>query len=438
MLAIYIVTRLDRTGRANSLRKLDFLMAAMGALTSTLLWLGGTHSLAYWLAAFGVMGISLGCIQLRLLIELSAQGLRDVLWAIIVSTMGFGVMGWLLAFLSGIGSLALGVALPLVSTILLRVRTDDAIGLVTKDDPEAYLASSTRELILGPFACVIAVCFIYSATNILIKVDFGSFVYGPNASVATTSLGYLVVVATFVISYWLFIVRKHALDFYTLMKVPVALLTLALVLAGINGSSPLLQIFTFPTVWILGGTFKLLLVDDSQHGRPGGIAPLALGSAAYSAAYYLGRCLLYFASSTVGVEGFALTQPLCFILLGCVVATVIVTFRLQDHVSWLVFRDINNVRGAVGDPYEQTFGQRCASLAVECGLSSRETEVLRYIARGYSKPYIAERLCISDNTVRTHTRRIYEKLGVHSRRELQERLDSDGFGAIDASSKPRR
>jgi LuxR family maltose regulon positive regulatory protein len=48
-------------------------------------------------------------------------------------------------------------------------------------------------------------------------------------------------------------------------------------------------------------------------------------------------------------------------------------------------------------------------------LSEREQEVMIYIAEGLTNNQIAEKLFISLNTVRTHTKKIYSKLGVHSR-----------------------
>jgi DNA-binding NarL/FixJ family response regulator len=50
-------------------------------------------------------------------------------------------------------------------------------------------------------------------------------------------------------------------------------------------------------------------------------------------------------------------------------------------------------------------------------LSKRETEVLSLLAEGLSNKTIAERLFISDVTVKAHVRRIFEKLRVHSRTE---------------------
>jgi len=50
-------------------------------------------------------------------------------------------------------------------------------------------------------------------------------------------------------------------------------------------------------------------------------------------------------------------------------------------------------------------------------LSERENEVLRLLAEGSMYKEIAHRLNISVDTVRTHVRKIYEKLHVHSRTE---------------------
>lgn len=55
----------------------------------------------------------------------------------------------------------------------------------------------------------------------------------------------------------------------------------------------------------------------------------------------------------------------------------------------------------------------------ECfALSSREAEVMELVARGQTATAIAESLFISENTVRTHLKRIYAKLGVHRKREM--------------------
>lgn len=51
-------------------------------------------------------------------------------------------------------------------------------------------------------------------------------------------------------------------------------------------------------------------------------------------------------------------------------------------------------------------------------LTPREADVLDQLQLGRSNGEIAAALCVSIETVRTHTRAVFRKLGVHSRREL--------------------
>ena len=60
----------------------------------------------------------------------------------------------------------------------------------------------------------------------------------------------------------------------------------------------------------------------------------------------------------------------------------------------------------------------CAAVAADFALSPREEEILVLLARGRSGDYIANHLTVSLETVRTHRRNIYRKLGVHSQQEL--------------------
>jgi RNA polymerase sigma factor (sigma-70 family) len=60
--------------------------------------------------------------------------------------------------------------------------------------------------------------------------------------------------------------------------------------------------------------------------------------------------------------------------------------------------------------------QRNMSADVE-SLSERERELLSLLARGKQYKEIADQLAISTDTVRSHIRRIYRKLHVHSRTE---------------------
>jgi DNA-binding NarL/FixJ family response regulator len=63
----------------------------------------------------------------------------------------------------------------------------------------------------------------------------------------------------------------------------------------------------------------------------------------------------------------------------------------------------------------QSFQRETPSAKPEEGLSKRESEVLSYVARGYSDKEVADALGLSPATVRSYLKTIYGKLHVHSR-----------------------
>ena len=64
-----------------------------------------------------------------------------------------------------------------------------------------------------------------------------------------------------------------------------------------------------------------------------------------------------------------------------------------------------------------------ASIVEDFGLSSREEDVLRLLARNCSVEHISKKLVISPYTVQTHVSHIYRKMDVHKRSELIEYVD---------------
>lgn len=56
-------------------------------------------------------------------------------------------------------------------------------------------------------------------------------------------------------------------------------------------------------------------------------------------------------------------------------------------------------------------------------LTDREAEVVLHLAQGRSKTAIGEKLFISENTVRTYVKNIYQKLDIHSKQELLDLID---------------
>lgn len=63
----------------------------------------------------------------------------------------------------------------------------------------------------------------------------------------------------------------------------------------------------------------------------------------------------------------------------------------------------------------------------ELGITPREMEMLEALAAGHSNREIAERLFISENTVKTHTSRLFEKLQAQRRTQAVQRAKEAGL-----------
>ena len=72
------------------------------------------------------------------------------------------------------------------------------------------------------------------------------------------------------------------------------------------------------------------------------------------------------------------------------------------------------------------FRRSLKKLAEMRGLSPRETEVLELLAKGRNCSFISTQLVISEETAKTHIKRIYRKFGVHSQQALLDMIELDG------------
>lgn len=77
---------------------------------------------------------------------------------------------------------------------------------------------------------------------------------------------------------------------------------------------------------------------------------------------------------------------------------------------------VKEVRVPEGTPFELDAGK-----LKELGITQREHEILGLIAEGLSNREIGERLFVSENTVKTHSSRLFVKLGVNRRVQAVQR-----------------
>ena len=81
-----------------------------------------------------------------------------------------------------------------------------------------------------------------------------------------------------------------------------------------------------------------------------------------------------------------------------------------------------HVRVPVTGPF-----QRNGTRVEQLGITPRELDILDAIAAGLSNREIAERLFVSENTVKTHTARLFDKLSARRRTQAVQRAKEEGL-----------
>jgi two-component system nitrate/nitrite response regulator NarL len=106
----------------------------------------------------------------------------------------------------------------------------------------------------------------------------------------------------------------------------------------------------------------------------------------------------------LGAMGLVLKEASPDALLDCV-------RRVHRGEQWIE-------RETVTQAFKSVLKRESAVSHAEATLTPRELEIVRMVAQGLRNKAIAERLSISEGTVKVHLHNIYEKLGVDGRLEL--------------------
>ena len=95
--------------------------------------------------------------------------------------------------------------------------------------------------------------------------------------------------------------------------------------------------------------------------------------------------------------------------------------RLTKTKETVVVREVP-VPFAVAGPFE-----RNEARLGELGITPRELEILEAMAAGFSNREIAEKLFVSENTVKTHANRLFDKLSARRRTQAVQRAKEAGL-----------
>lgn len=111
------------------------------------------------------------------------------------------------------------------------------------------------------------------------------------------------------------------------------------------------------------------------------------------------------------------------LVLGYFIAIASVLLLSSEDI-WIVLGIERKPRSSTGKP-DRSLGN---VLARE-GLTARECEVALLLEQGRTQTWIAASLTISESTVATHVRHIYQKLGVHNRQEFLDYCRSEALSS---------
>ena len=136
-------------------------------------------------------------------------------------------------------------------------------------------------------------------------------------------------------------------------------------------------------------------------------------------------CLTAYSFIGAPIAAFCVVATDILVVAALFVATL--RWREQDRNRRAAISRIEQLTQTCSELQSQTntIEARCATLARSSDLTRKEEDVLVLIAKGLSYPQICEQLVLSPNSIKTHARNIYRKLGVSSKQEAIQLVEKD-------------
>ena len=254
----------------------------------------------------------------------------------------------------------------------------------------------------------------------------------------------VVVISLFII--WWSVVRGKRLSFAFLWRIEIMLVALGMLLLSVfpgHFTALAIAIVNIADTLMLG-VLWITMQDVSRHTSVHPYTVYGFAWAARVLSRNIGRLFIMFIGSTsatltaiVGIVVFALAASMALLLSdgiprrralfsedkGPLPATATVKLGATEDAGNAALATERPMAAATEDR-TRAVAPALASIDVfaqlqeSFALSERETEIARLIAQGRSKGYIAQELYVTENTVRTHTKNLYVKLGIHSKQDL--------------------
>ena len=301
-------------------------------------------------------------------------------------------------------------ALPLVSLMSTRRALADGWPRSEERRSDVLYRRGTLSTLCRLAVCVLVFCLVREMVST--TVEWGG------SPLAARALSHLIEVVFAAAALWHVFGRGRSLDFPQLWRFVFLFLATAVLVecasAGLGMSLGLgSRLFSGVATSLVVMLLWLLLSDVAHHSDLHPVVVFGVGWSLYVGANYSGMLV----ARVLGLS--SMTALLGLLLVYALGITMVFCLETRSPDVQRIFADM---RRKVTPEEFATIDERCAKLASEHGLTTRELEVVRLLAKGRSKAFIAEELFISENTVRGHARRIYAKLDVHTKSELQDLL----------------
>ena len=368
---------------------------------------GVARSVPLAAAATFAFGVAASWLMVRWSVCYACASERDAAGAFIGALVAIACEKMLVALGGSVFATAVAVAAPVLSVALLQ---KDAEG----EEKPASSFVYTGEAIASLWRMGVAVAvffFVWSGLNASLKHAAGHYSFGAHVDVGLVVASYVLLAIVALFLYWWMFVRARRLDVTMTWRIVFVLVAVGLCLSITCGVVKPLQAITGPAA-VIGELLLWLALVDIARQSPYATATIVLvGFLLYLVPDAVARAFVGGAPWADAYQTFASAS-----LLAIVVALAFFVSDRSPDAERLLSGAHGGEPAAGAAPND--IDATCHRIATEKGLSEREEEVFRLLCRGRSRPYIAEALVISENTVRSHVKHIYQKLDVHSKQDL--------------------
>ncbi len=334
------------------------------------------------------------------------------------------------------------IVLVLVASRILKMVLVVATGLLP--DALQIAATVSAPLVTGAAAGAASLLADRATTSSMILKGMAELPFARSSALSDTTTAYVFLVATAMLSavarsasvlgYW---GRENVIGSdYLAFVLPVGIaLAIAVYFAFFRlRESEMLSHLVVLFLIVLGGLF---LQDESLVSALG--LPAVVGAQASMATELFSQFLFWVAMIAAMRMGGVSPYRAVGVAEGCMSLTALVLgvglsgrADLEGAVAaaatygtliavWYLQRRTQRMGLSAAEPAEvkeDPIAVACEAVTLSNGLSPREAEVLLLLAQGRSRTFIQSELFLSDGTVKTHIRHIYQKLDVHSKQEL--------------------